>query len=216
MASRSYVVADTLAIDHKKFSSEEINKLKSDPDLKYSEPPTVAESLWDRFINWVIHIISRLLRGATSTNLGQITMYLIGGGLLVFIIMMLLKVDAFRVIFSGADQGKLRHQGLTENIHEMDFEKLIEQAMATEDFRAGIRLVFLYALKILSDQQLIDWNPGKTNHDYVEELERSDLKVGLNELSFYFDYAWYGNFPVSAEVFRRVQTSFQQWKEKIN
>jgi hypothetical protein len=77
------------------------------------------------------------------------------------------------------------------------------------------RLVFLHALKILSDKHLIDFNPGKTNHDYVEELSSSDLKTGLNELSFYFDYAWYGNFSISEDQFLKIKNVFSDWKNKV-
>ena len=54
--------------------------------------------------------------------------------------------------------------------------------------------LFLYSLKLLSDKHHLDWRPGKTNHDYLDELGDGELKTGFNELSFYFDYAWYGDF----------------------
>lgn len=103
-----------------------------------------------------------------------------------------------------------------ENIHEMDFEKLIQEATARQDFRQGTRLILLYALRLLSDQHLIQWEAGKTNHDYVNEIEAQELKTGLNEISFYFDYAWYGNFTVSPEAFEKVQATFDAWRQKLN
>ena len=62
---------------------------------------------------------------------------------------------------------------------------------------------------------MIDFRPGKTNHDYVEELSVGEIKTGLNELSFYFDYAWYGNFTVNETQFQKVKGTFRFWKEKI-
>ena len=129
--------------------------------------------------------------------------------------MLLLKVNAFQIFYSGSDQGKQSYQVFHENIHEMDFDTLIREATERNEYRLATRLVFLYALKILSDKQLIDFKPGKTNHDYVEELPKGDLKTGLNELSFYFDYAWYGNFSINENQFQKVKQTFTFWKDKV-
>lgn len=213
---QSYLTADSTDVIHREFSESKFKELKSDPDFNYTEPPTVAESLWDRLLMWIGYILDMLFRGATTTQLGKLIMYAIGLGLLVAIIMMVLKVDAVKVFFSGADQGVANYQVLHENIHEMDFEKLILDAVEKKEFRQGTRLVFLYALKILSDKQHITWVPGKTNHEYVEELKHGELKTGFNELSFYFDYAWYGNFQITPDLFEKVKSTFHQLKSKAN
>lgn len=207
---------DSTLVTKKSFDKDELQKLKADPELNYKQPPTVAESLWDRFLQWLFQIFDSLFRGATTTNLGQFLMYVIGIVLIIFIIMMLLKVDAFRVFFSGADKGKTVYSVFDENIHEMDFEKLIREANEKGEYRLGVRLIFLYALKTLSDKQLIDFQAGKTNHDYVEELKANELKTGLNELSFYFDYAWYGGFSIDKTTFSKVETTFKLWRDKVN
>jgi hypothetical protein len=211
----SYKHADSSPIDKRNFSKSDLQDLKSDSDLNYKEPPTVAESLWDRFVAMLIYFWQWLLRTLTATAGGRLLMYLIGLALLIAIVMMLLKVDAVRVFFSGAD-GAASYQVLHENIHEMDFETLIREAITRNEFRQGTRLVFLYALKILSDTHHIQWVPGKTNHEYVEELTQSELKKGFNELSFYFDYAWYGNFQVTPDLFQKVENTFHELKSKVS
>lgn len=211
----SYAGVDSTSVDKRKFSDSKLEELKNDSDLNYKEPPSVAESLWTRLWMWLLYIIDLLIRGATTTQIGRLLMYAIGLALLIAIVMMLLKVDAVRVFFSGADRA-VSYQVLHENIHEMDFEKLIREAIEKNEFRQGTRLVFLYALKILSDKHHIQWVPGKTNHEYVEELAKSDLKTGFNELSFYFDYAWYGNFQVTPDLFQKVESTFQELKSKVN
>jgi hypothetical protein len=209
-------INDTLIISTRTFSSADINKLKSDPDLNYQQPPTIAESLWDRFKQWLVWFIQSLFEKAVTTDLGRLIMYTLAGILVIVVIMMLLKVNAFKVFYSGADQQKPSYQVFHENIHVMDFEKLIREATEKKEFRLATRLTFLHALKLLSDQHLIEFNPGKTNHDYVEELITPDLKTGLNELSFYFDYAWYGNFSISNTQFEKINTTFTEWRSKIS
>jgi hypothetical protein len=133
---------------------------------------------------------------------------------IIVVVMMILKVDAFKILYGGGD-GKLKSQVLDENIHEMDFDQLIKEAVNDQDYRRGIRLLFLYALKILSDKHVIHWELGKTNHEYVAEVKEKDLKHGLHDLSFYFDYAWYGNFSITAETFIKAEQIFNNWKQKV-
>ncbi len=207
--------ADTTRIEVRKFSQSEIDRLKADPDLNYAQPPTVAETLWQRLMRWLSWLFFSIFDKATTTDLGRFLMYLVAIVLTIVVIMMMLKVNAFRVFYSGADQGKQGYQVFHENIHEMNFEKLIQEATEKNEYRLATRLIFLYALKILSDKHLIDFNAGKTNHDYVEELQSGEIKTGLNELSFYFDYAWYGNFAINEGQFQKVKNTFTFWKEKV-
>lgn len=207
--------ADTTRIEVRKFSQSEIDRLKADPDLNYAQPPTVAETLWQRLMRWLSWLFFSIFDKATTTDLGRFLMYLVAIVLTIVVIMMMLKVNAFRVFYSGADQGKQGYQVFHENIHEMNFEKLIQEATEKNEYRLATRLIFLYALKILSDKHLIDFSAGKTNHDYVEELQPGEIKTGLNELSFYFDYAWYGNFAINEGQFQKVKNTFTFWKEKV-
>jgi hypothetical protein len=208
--------SDSISVKNENFDEATLDRLKTDPDYQYKQPPTVAESLWDRIKRWIADLIRALFQGATGTDIGRFIMYMLGIILLSLIVMMLLKVDALRVFYSGADKGKKVNAIFHENIHEMDFETLLHDAIQKEDFRQSTRLILLYALKLLSDKNHIDWKVGKTNHDYVNELSVGSLKTGLNELSFYFDYTWYGNFEMTRETFGKVQNTFTDWRGKIN
>jgi hypothetical protein len=207
---------DTLVVQQKSFDLTEIDKLKADSDLNYKQPPSVAETLWDRFKRWLSWLLNSLFETAATTDMGNLIIYIIAAIIIIAAIMTLLKVNAFKVFYSGADQAKQNYSVFHENIHEMDFDKLIYEAVERKQLRLATRLVFLHALKILSDKHLIDFNPGKTNHDYVEELSSSELKTGLNELSFYFDYAWYGNFSISEDQFQKIKNVFSDWRNKVN
>lgn len=206
---------DSTVVDQKEFRDSDVQKLKADPKLNYSEAPTVAESLWDRFLSWLNYLFRSLFETATLTNLGRTLMYAVGLIALIIIIMALLKVNAFRVFYRNTDQGKFQYRVFHENIHEMNFDELIKEAVAKQDFRVATRLIFLYALKLLSEKHLIVWHPGKTNHDYVEEIKANELRNGFSELSFYFDRAWYGNFHLNQDHYQKVYRLFENWKEKI-
>jgi hypothetical protein len=212
--SQSAFRQDTTHVTQQKFSSDKVETLKADPDLNYNDPPTVGESLWDRFLQWLGRLIGSLFRNTTFSGVGKLIMYGLGLALLIYIIMVLLKVNPMTFFLKGADVTGSA-EVLHENIHEMDFEKLIHEATTKNDFRAATRLVFLYALKILSDKHLIDWNPGKTNYEYVQEIQQAELKDGFANLSTYFEYAWYGNFKVTPQIFDNMRLDFQSWRTKV-
>ncbi len=207
--------ADSAQVEYRPFDETRLNELKADTGMHYRQPPSVAESLWQRLINWIGQFFLWLLNNAVTTDWGKVLMIALGVGILIMVTMMLLKVNAVRVFLSGADRPHQPAGTFHENIHEMNFDALIVAALQKQDYRLGIRLIFLSALKLLSDKQLLNWKPGKTNHDYVSELASHELKSGLNELSFFFEYAWYGKFVVGESTFHRVRNIFDDWKKKV-
>lgn len=207
--------ADSSTISKRSFSQNKLEELRKDPALQYTETPTVGESLIDRIRQWISDLFNSIFKTSVTTNWGRVLTWVIALGVIVIIIFMVLKVNAFNMFFSGKGAASVKHNIFEENIHEMDFDKLIQEAINQNDYRKGVRLVFLYALKLLADKQLIHWEQGKTNHDYVAELKAGDLRNGLNDLSFYFDYAWYGNFNINRELFTKVNGIFANWKTNL-
>jgi hypothetical protein len=49
----------------------------------------------------------------------------------------------------------------------------------------------------------------------VNELRVPELKEPFSQLSYYFDYAWYGNFDVNRDLFERVNNIFNHLKGKV-
>jgi len=204
---------DSTAVTVREFDESRMNELRDDDMLYYKEPPTVAETLWDRFIRWLLELLSRLFSSAIQTDWGNFFTWVLFIAIGVVVVITLLKVDAWRILTGKG--AAIKHEVLEENIHEMDFENLIREALAQKDYRKGIRLIFLYALRLLSDRQLIHWQSGKTNLDYVSELDHQELKPGFSRLSYFFEYAWYGNFLVNEATFNKVNQIFQDWRQKV-
>ena len=138
----SHAPNDSSAVETRNFSGAILGKLKSDKDLNYKETPTVAESLWDRALLLIQQFFDSLFRSAVSTNWGRVFSYLLGIALIIVLVMMILRVNAFKIFYSGQGASTIPYHALDENIHEMDFDKLIQEAIAERDYRKGIRLLF--------------------------------------------------------------------------
>lgn len=212
-AQEKNYTADSTEIEIRTIDQAEIEKLKADPEMDYGQSPAVV-NLWERFKRWFLAMLGRLLQVVTSANWFSILILILIITGLVYVIMRLLKVDA-RNMFFGNRAVPLPHGVIDDDIYTMDFEALIEDAKKNQDYRLAIRLLFLFALKLLTDKHHVYWQPGKTNHDYVNELSIDSLKTGFNELSFYFEYAWYGNFSINEALYGKVKTLFNTWRERV-
>ena len=93
----------------------------------------------------------------------------------------------------------------------MDFDRLIAEATAARAYRRAVRLLYLKTLKTLAADNLIDWQRDKTNHEYIAELRQPALRSSFAELTFLFEYIWYGDFPVDEGVFDRARSRFTQF-----
>lgn len=205
---------DSTEVSIRKFDASTLEELKSDPDLQYKTGPAVI-SIWDRFLMWLSRLFSRIFSVAASTDWGNVLTGLLVIIILTYVILRLLKVDALKMFKSSGDASLLKMTVIEEDIHALDFEKLLTEAIAKGDFRLAIRLQFLQALKMLSDKHYIHWEPGKTNHDYINELREDRLRPGFDSLNTYFEYAWYGNFTVTESLFNRARDVYNQWRASL-
>jgi Domain of unknown function (DUF4129) len=206
---------DSANVDLRKIDSAVIQDLKNDPDMNFDTDSPAVSSVWDRFQAWLRSLFNSLFSWGEYTDWGQFFTFLFIIILLSFVMLKLLRVDALKMFYGAPKTHTAQYAVLDENIHEMNFEKLIQDALQKKEFRLAIRLTFLQSLKMLADHHHIYWEPGKTNHDYLRELKTTTLKSGFAQLNYYFEYAWYGNFKISQDTFNHVSDLFNKWKVNI-
>jgi hypothetical protein len=194
------------------FDQGKLDKLRNDSDFDYSAKQIERESIWtkismlfNQYLNWIFRKLLNMNAPAISPWIFIIAVAI----LVIFIIIRLLDINLKDSLFTKSDSGNLEYVVEEENIHEMNFEQLIEESIKRSEYRVAIRYLYLYALKKLSDRHLIDWVPGKTNREYEVELQQNQAGSDFARLGYYFEYAWYGDFEISAESFTMAQKSFQ-------
>lgn len=211
---QSGIYRDTTKIEERQFSEAQLEEYRADSDFDYGTRPTPELSLWERFKRWVAQLFRSLFYFGTETPWGKLLLYVGAISLIVAVVMRILKTKQKGILAGGG--ASLEYGGaLDENIHEMDFPKLITDARNNRQFRKAVRLIFLYALKRLADSKMVEWEAGKTNYDYVSELEADNLRPHFGELSFYFDYAWYGDFKVDESTMRKVDGIFSKFNSEM-
>lgn len=139
-------------------------------------------------------------------------------GLVVFLIMQLMKVNFSALLKKKSDKAKVVTVEAikdVEDIHKMEFEDLVQQAIDQGQFRTAVRLLYLRTLRLLSEQSLISWKHEKTNHQYLRELSDLNLKPLFGDVTLIFEYTWYGEVPVDKDEFNQARASFMKFEQTL-
>ncbi len=201
---------DSVRVEARTFSEETIRRFQEDGDFNYGIRRKATLSWWERFKYWLSQQLARLYHHTYFGTIYDILFYLFCFAVLTFAVLKLTGTSVTQLFHRNNNNKVLATIPSEENIYAINFEEEIAQAQREGDHRRVIRLRYIYALRKLADRQLIRWRPGKTNYDYQAELASTALREPFQRLSYYYEYAWYGNFPADQAMAERVERLFRQ------
>ena len=184
-----------------------LRELRTDSRFQYAEAAPESVGLWDRFWYWVGTWFDRLLRTPGGRLTWRYGWYAAVVAALVFAVLKLLKVDLTGAFGRSARRTRLAYDVLSEDIHGVDFPARLAEAEAAGNYRLAVRLGYLEALKHLSDQGLLHWEPNKTNHAYLHELPAGPLREAFRVATRQFEYVWYGELLLTAAQYQPVRAA---------
>ena len=109
----------------------------------------------------------------------------------------------------------INHDDIELNLQHVDFEKLIASTLKSGNQRLAIRYYYLWLLKKMSEKHIIEWNPEKTNSDYLYEIQIQSLKNEFSYLSYLYNYIWYGEFEITEASFDTIKKTFDTTIQSI-
>jgi Domain of unknown function (DUF4129) len=204
------VLQDSSAIIVRKPSEAQIEKYRTNRDYDYSRDTAPPQNPLAKFWVWIKQKLSDFFASKAYQSVWQ---YVILASLLALTVWLLYK-SGFLGGFAktGRDYAEeLGYETLMENIHELNFTDMIEEAIAQRNYRLAVRLYYLKTLKELTDRNLIKWQPTKTNRSYLYELSDLNLRSDFEQLTEQFEYVWYGEFEVSNSDFEQIQQDFKSF-----
>lgn len=213
---------DSSVINERAFNKNKLSAYSKQPEFQYKE--IAAEpSLWVRFWRWFWHLFDFLhFKIKPSSGFWQLGLMffeylfvLAGLGALVFFILKMAGIDMFNIFRRKPRAVDLPYSELLENIHEINFDSEIENAVSQHNYRLAVRLLYLKCLKQLNDASLIKWQPEKTNSAYINELDNTSQHINFKLLTRQFEYVWYGDFPIDGSLFKQINFMFQNFKNEI-
>lgn len=206
------ITFDSSAVEVRLPGKEKQKALLENSDYKYDRKGPAPKTPWERFKEWFFAQLDELFNTKGGEIGLKILMYALIIAALVFIIILLVKNDIRSLLYGKSASIAIDFKEFSEDIHQINFNELIANALSQKDFRRAVRLHFLKLLKELTDKKLISWKTDKTNNDYFIELSNTQYSKHFKELAVLYEYIWYGNFEINEEDFKRTVEKFNSFK----
>ncbi|MEJ8800829.1 DUF4129 domain-containing protein [Pontibacter sp. H249] len=215
-AQQDSIPASTTPVTVRHFNEQDLKQLKSSKDFEYFEEAkpdqTFLEKLWSGFKRW----LTKVFYGGQSSGIWELLIYVVIVGAIILLIIKIQGMDIPSLFGKKSEVSEMPYQVYEENIHEMDMQALIEEAVQQRDFRKAIRLHYLQSLKHLTNRGFILWKPGKTNRSYISEINSLELRREFEQLTSMFEYVWYGGAALGDELFASARAEFILFDKQLN
>ncbi len=134
-------------------------------------------------------------------------------GALLFVLYKVFLSD--RGLFASPTRNKnleVEEESLTDQGY---LEQQLNEAIRNGNYRLAIRFLYLQSLSRLAEKGWLQLSPDKTNYQYVRELAKPQLKQSFARITLHYEYAWYGDFTIAADVFELVKQELEQFQQSI-
>ena len=210
------IPADTSRVTvERHFKGNLAQKYAGDDELNFSRG-NGGKSFLRKIKEWLNNMLRNLLGLDKSYDINKITEYVLDAIYaliflaVTYIVVRLVMNHKGRWFFEKNNKSvEINLDNVELHIHEADFDSLLREAESKGDTRQSIRLQYLWLLKIFTDKNIIEWNPDKTNADYLREIKDENLQTGFRYLSYLYNYIWYGEFSINDEEYENARKAFQ-------
>ncbi len=213
---------DKSTVALKKFDTDKLKDYRNNSDFDYTEyqrETTIVERIWywlkrmlQRFLTWIFGAKKAL--GIVAV-IFRILPYLILIIALFFLIKLFLKINFNELISGKTATAEVTLTEDEEIIKNKDIQQLIKKAIAQKNYRLAVRYYYLLVLQKLQENNLIEWEPQKTNEDYIVEIQNKKIISKFKEVTYLYDFVWYGNFEINELEFDKVAINFEKLTTNI-
>ncbi len=203
--------ADTTALNELRYFDSDLNLKYSEEAFNYDRKDGEAQNVMVQFINWIFKGLQRVFGIDIPPNLTEIMEYLVYvllGVLALYLLIKFIMGENISSLFTKKAVSIMDINIAEEHIENLDLNALISNAVQQKNFRLAIRYQHLKVLKLLSQKNIIEWHYEKTNLDYQNEITLAPLKPLFKEVSYLYDYIWYGEQEIDDTKYRMAQSRF--------
>lgn len=197
------------------YFKEAIKERYKGDDFNYSINDTGGINLIQRVLQklfgWLSDIFGFDIDFIDYKTLEYIVYGLLGAATLYLLIKFLMQAP-LNSVFKNESQNINDFTYVEENLNEVNFETLIEDALKEKNYRLATRYLYLKSLKLLTRKDIIEWHFDKTNSEYLNEIKNENTKSVFKRISYIYEYVWYGEFPIDEVVYNKNISDF----DKIN
>ncbi len=199
--------ADWPAARHTAQAIDRLQAILSRAEFNWSvAPPNPLAELWERLVNAVLRLLTRLLpTGVSAPLVGDLLSW--GLTLLSVLVVAAIVVYALRGLLGGLvrevvlpAEAALEGGDLNPEQAQLQAQRLAGQG----DYRTAVRYLYLSALLSLEARGLLRYERTLTNREVLRRLgDHPELAGVLREVVEVFDRVWYGYQPLDAATYSR-------------
>lgn len=199
--------ADTLVYD-----SAKIAEYQADKRFDYNSQLDIPEiNLAEIIFRWLSRFFSRFFDTEVADNVTYWFLIIFFAVVVTLVVFFIYKKRP--ELFVKEKRKPLHYEVEEESIYGVDFEKELKNALAYNNYRMAIRILYLQTVRFLADKQYIDWQIYKAPTEYIYELKPANLKVPFRQFTNHFLQVRYGNFKASAELFETMKGLQEKLRE---
>lgn len=213
---------DKRTIELKKFDIDKLDDYRTDSDFDYTiyeSKPTIFARIWNWFKRMLTKFFSWLFGADKAVGIViwilQAIPYIILLIVLLLILKFFLKVNSNSILSGKTEKASVILTEDEEIIKNKDISQLIKKAIADKNYRLAVRYYYLLTLQKLQENELIAWEPQKTNADYINEIKPKEMISKFKDLTHLYDFVWYGNFEINELEFAKVASNFEDLTKRI-
>jgi len=204
------------------FDATEIEEYKKQDAYNYLES-TEEDSWWVRFKKWLNLKYNQFINwlfGSYDANgilafFIRIFPYVIIFAVLALIVWLFTRLNPGAKILAEPGKSKVILSEEEELVKNEDLSSLISKAVSEENFRFAVRYQYLRSLKLLDENDFIQYEFQKTNKEYLQEIPEERLQQLFAEVTKFYEFIWYGNFKVSSADYKIAANGFSKIENEL-
>ncbi|NKI26347.1 hypothetical protein HCG49_07205 [Arenibacter sp. 6A1] len=198
---------------------DDFNEKYSGNAFEYDSKEGVSENFLMRALQWISTTMENFFGITLPANvliLLEIIIYLFLGLLAIYLVIRFLIRENLRSLFNKKTTPIIDLNLSEEELENLDLDLLIGEALGQKNYRLAIRYHHLKSLKNLSQKDVIAWHADKTNLEYQQEIKSPQLQLIFKEISYLYDYIWYGEQQIDAINYEAASLKFMSFNKIVN
>jgi hypothetical protein len=214
---------DTSGVQLLNYDDSELNKYRNDKQFDYTEfvaKPGILAKIKKWINDQLISFFESLFGKAKGIKYMELFFkyfsYAVLAVLIIFLLKFFLKLNYKDLIKVPPTETKILFDQDEDILRKSDIDSLIENTINEGNFRLALRYYYLKMLKILEQKNHIKYVPEKTNFDYENEIKNSPFESMFRKFNFWYNYVWYGSYPIDAQKFGIISAEFNFFFNEID
>lgn len=102
-----------------------------------------------------------------------------------------------------------------KDLFTINYKEELKKALSEGNYRLAVRLLYLQLLKEMAQRDVVKYKPELTNAQYVTQLYGTAYYKDFFHITRYFDYSWYGQFPVDEKTYVQIKAEMDNLKNRL-